>query len=132
MGRDARPGACVLTLLAHVGKCAVKDVERGRRIETAKPWNSPFCSSKEKPAGPPHTDVELNARFVSYCAMKHVHFFVLISRKAKEPVYAIVVVGSIHITDNQTTFMINKVQSIDTKDVPPPCEFFSKFSTLSN
>ena len=123
--------ASVLTLLAHVGKCTVKDLQGGHRIATAKTWNVPFLGVAPQGEGPPHTDIELNAQFISYCTMNNVQYFTLSSRKPQQPVYAMVVVGSAHVTNKVTTFMINKVQIIAAADVDLVCKLFGKLSTLS-
>ena len=124
-------GACVLTLVARVGKCEVKDLEGAHRIATVKTWNVPFLGEAAQGEAPPHTDIELKARFVSYCTMSNVQYFTLSSRKSQQPVYAMVVVGSAHLADNVTTFMINKVQIVDPADVQSICKVFGKLSMLS-
>ena len=80
---------CVFTLLAHVGKCSVADLPAGHRIATTKTWNVPFEEDFNQDDGAPaRADVELNARFVSYCTMSNVQYFTLASRKTNLPTYA--------------------------------------------
>ena len=63
--------------------------------------------------------------------MSNVRHFTLSSHKSKQPVYAMVVVGSAHLADNVTTFMINKVQIVDPADVQSICKVFGKLSMFS-
>ena len=126
-----RPGACVLTLLANVGKCDVKNFEGGHRIETMNAWNVPFLTNTNQDAGPQHTDVKLSARFVSYCTMNNVQFFTLSSRKPKEAVYAVVVITSVHTVDKMNTFMMNKVHVIPETDVLDWSNALKMLSVLS-
>ena len=132
--KDGRRHACgcVFTLLAHVGKCSVADLPAGHRIETTKTWNVPFEEGFNQDDGAPeHADVELNARFVSYCTMSNVQYFTLASRKAKQPTYAMVVLGSSHVSDGITNFMMNKVQLLTSDDIEDTRNLFSKLSVLS-
>jgi hypothetical protein len=127
-------GACVMTMLAHVGKCTTRDLEGGHRIVTAKPWNIPFENQEvadREPEIPQYANEELTAQFVSYCTMNNVQYFTLSSRKAQQPVYAIVVVGSAHVANKVTTFMMNKVQTMAVEDVEPTRQIFAKLCVLS-
>ena len=127
-------GACVMTMLAHVGKCTTSDLEGGHRIVTAKPWNIPFENQEvadREPEIPLYANEELTAQFVSYCTMNSVQYFTLSSRKAQQPVYAIVVVGSAHVANKVTTFMMNKVQTMAVEDVESTRQIFAKLCVLS-
>ena len=130
---DGARQACgsVLTLLAHVGKCSVVDLEAGHRIATAKTWNIPFDPNLVSADGAPeHADAELNAQFVSYCTMSNVQYYTLSSRKGQLPTYAMVVVGSSHVTGGVTTFMIDKVQTLASTDIGATQRLFAKLSLL--
>jgi hypothetical protein len=127
-------GACVMTILAHVGKCTVHDFQGGHRIATEKTWNVPFENQEApevKAEMPPYANDELSAQFISYCTMNNVQCFTLSSRKARQPVYAIVVVGSAHVANKVTTFMMNKVQTIAVEDVEHIRTVFGKLCVLS-
>ena len=124
--------ASVLTLVAHVGKCSVVDLPAGHRIATAKTWNIPFDPSLVLGDGAPeHADTELNAQFISYCTMSNVQNYTLTSRKAHQPTYAMVVLGSSHVTEGVTTFMMNKVQPLASADVAATQKLFGKLSLLA-
>ena len=130
---DGARQACgsVLTLLAHVGKCSVVDLEAGHRIATAKTWNIPFDPILVSGDGAPeHADAVLNAQFISYCTMSNVQYYTLSSRKGQLPTYAMVLLGSSHVTGGITTFMINKVQTLASTDVGAIQKLFGKLSLL--
>ena len=133
--KDGARHACasVLTLLAHVGRCSVLDLPAGHRIATSKTWNVPFEEDFLKSDGAPeHADSELQAHFISYCTMSNVQHFTLSSRKAKQPTYAMVVLGSSHVADGTIKFMLNEVQMLTSDDVASTRKLFRKLSFLSD
>ena len=132
---DGTPHACasVLTLLAHVGRCSVVDLPAGHRIATSTTWNVPFGDNvKQDDGAPEHTDSMLDARFVSYCTMSNVQHFTLSSRKAKQPTYAMVILGSSHVSEGITNFMMNKVQLLTSDDIVAAQKLFTKLSLVSD
>ena len=80
------------------------ELSGGHRIETTKAWNIPFEDNHElNEGGPKHADSELHAQFISHCTMNNVQHFTLSSRKAKQPTYAMVVLGSSHVSRGKPT-----------------------------
>ena len=125
--------SCVLTLVVHVGKCLVTDLPAGHRIATTQTWNVPFEEGfKQDHGAPEHADSELNALYISYCTMSNVQYFTLASHKAKQPTYAMVVLGSSHVPNGITNFMVNKVQLLTSDDIADTRKLFSKLSFLSD
>ena len=62
--------------------------------------------------------------------MSNVQYYTLSSRKGQLPTYAMVLVGSSHVTGGITTFMINKVQTLASTDVGAIQKLFGKLSLL--
>ena len=122
--------ASVLTLIAHVGKSKVSDLPTGHRISSAESWNIPF-QEVQVDGAPEHADMKLNCEIISYCTMENVQYFTLSSRKGREPTYAMVVLGSSHISNKVTNFMANKVQTIAPTDLISVRKAFDKLWLLS-
>ena len=125
--------ACVLTLVAHVGKSKMTDCTGGHRIVSSEIWNIPFMETEPAPSAPEHADAKLVAECISYCTMQNVQCFTMSSRTGKEPYYALIVVSSAHITESSglVTFMVDKVQPITAANVPAYRKALLKLSTLS-
>jgi hypothetical protein len=105
---------CVLSLVAHTGKSKIDDLPNGHRIASKECWDVPFASPPTQPDGAPeHASAKLAGMLASYCSLSNVQFFTLSARKAKEPVYAMVVVVSAHDGEGGTTFMVDKVHVLD-------------------
>ena len=86
---------CVLSLVAHVGNSKIDALPNGHRIASRQCWNIPFeTCTKTDGDGPMHTDKQLKGEITSYCTMSNVQCYTLSSRKAKKPIYAMVVVAS--------------------------------------
>lgn len=125
--------ASVLTLVAHVGRCTVQDLPEGHRIVTVQTWNVPFEEECLKDEGAPeHTDSEVQAQFIAYCTMSNVQHVTLSSRKAKQPTYAAVVLGSSHMHNGATNFMLNKVQILAPAEIAPTRKLFHKLALLGD
>ena len=130
---DGTRHACgsVLTLLAHTGKCDAADLEGGHRLVTTTAWNVPFAEvGVQENGAPEHADSKLEARFIAYCSPTNVQFFTLSSRKGKDPIYALVSLGRSYVTDGTTHFMINKVHTIEPRQVSDAKNLFKKLEML--
>ena len=131
---DGTRHACgsVLTLLAHTGKCDAADFEGGHRLATTTAWNVPFAEvEKQDDGAPEHADSKLNAKFITYCSPTNVQFFTLSSRKAKDPIYALVSLGRSYMANGTPHFMINKVHTIEPRQVSDSKILFKKLQMLS-
>ena len=107
------------------------DLPAGHRIATSKVWNIPFeANHKQDDGAPEHADSEVNARFISYCTMNNVQYFTLSSRKANQATYAVVLLGSSHISEGITNFMMNKAQLVESDDMPNTRKLFETLSFL--
>ena len=114
----------VVTLLAHVGKCQMRESDGGARIMTTKPWNVPFSTTADETGAaehsqtkPPHCDAELQSSFVSYCTTANVQFYTLSSSLGRDPVYALAVIAGAHKEGDRIVYMMDKVQRLQPSDV---------------
>ena len=127
--------ACVLTLVAHIGKSKMTNCAGGHRIVSSEIWNIPFPepAADAEEGAPEHSDAKLGAECISYCTMQNVQSFTMSSRAGKEPYYALIVVSSAHVTESSgfITFMVDKVQPIQSADVPAYRKTLVKLSAIS-
>jgi hypothetical protein len=112
--------SCVLSLIAHVGRSCIQDLLDGHKIVSKSCWNVPFEEPVIKDDGAPeHTDQKAPGELASYCTMQNVQDYTLTSRKPTEPVYALVVISSVHEAKDVRTYMLDKVCVIDKPDSIP-------------
>ena len=132
--------SCVLSLVAHVGRSTVENLENGHKISSRNCWSIPFTQSpavleaNEKEEGTPaYAHQKVLGEMASYCTMQNVQDYTLTSRKAKEALYALVVVSSVHEREGVFTYMLDKVSIIDGPGaVPTLCNLLHSLESISN
>ena len=108
--------SCVLTMIAHTGKSIVQPVGSGHRIVSKEVWNIPFDLLLDRQeSAPEHASRIIDGQVASYCTMDNVQYYTLSSTRAKEPVYAIVVISSVSKHDGKIMYMIDKVAKVEEK-----------------
>ena len=107
--------ACVLSLVAHLGRSIVNNLPGGAKLISSNCWNVPFEDGTPKDTGAPeHTDKKIVGQIASYCTADNVQDVTLTTRRPKETVYALIVVSGVHVVNGVSpslTYMIDKVDS---------------------
>ena len=98
-------------------------------------WNVPFEAPTTKDDGAPeHTDKMIQGDLASYCTMENVQDYTLTGRKPKEPVYALIVISSVHEGkgDNpRHTYMVDKVSIQQSEYIPMIRTLLRKLGTVA-
>ena len=114
--------SCVLSLVAHTGRSVIHDLPGGHKLISTNCWNVPFEEVTSKDSGAPeHADKKIVGEMASYCTPHNVQDFTLTGRRPKEPVYALIVISSVHVVEGGSpslTYMIDKVSLITPETIP--------------
>ena len=126
---------CVLSLVAHVGRSIVDTLPGGHKLVSRDLWNIPFeaPTSKDDDA-PEHADEKIQGDLASYCTMENVQDYTLTSRKPKEPVYALIVISSMHEGKGdspQRTYMVDKVDVQSSENIPMIRNLLQKLAAVA-
>ena len=118
---DSVQASCVLSLVAHVGRSETVNLDGGHKLISKGCWNVPFLTSQEKDDGAPeHADVKILGEVASYCTMENVQDYTLSTRRATEPMYALIVISGVRQApegNNAHVYMVEKVQPVSAADV---------------
>ena len=110
----------MLSLIAHTGKSVVNELPGGHNLVSKDCWNVPFEQPVDPVDGAPeHADKRVPGEIASYCTMNNVQNYTLTSRRSKEAVYALILISSVHESQQGRTYLVDKVQIIDKPDHMP-------------
>ena len=122
MGASAQlQASCVLSLVANIGRSEVKELSGGNKLITQGCWNVPFEEAESKDDGAPeHADKRISGELASYCNAVNVQDYTLTGRKAKEPVYAMIIISSVQEASGVHTYMVDKVNThmVSKENIP--------------
>ena len=127
--------ACVLSLVAHIGRSSVSNLPGGHKLISKDVWNVPFeAPTTTEDGAPEHADKKIQGDLASYCTMENVQDYTLTGRKPKEPVYALIVISSVHEGkgDNpRHTYMVDKVSIQQSENIPMICNLLMKLRAVA-
>ena len=137
-GSTQLKAACVLTLVAHIGRSSIKELPNGNKLVSREIWNIPFFDATEdgrqpECGAPEHADKRIIGELASYCTNDNVQDYTLTSHKPKEPVYAVVIVSSVQEVSGVTTYMVDKVNThmINSSNISSVRSLFRKLARIA-
>ena len=127
--------SCVLSLVAHTGRSAMKTLPGGTKLISKGGWNVPFEEATTPEDGAPeHADKKIPGELASYCTNDNVQDYTLTGRNPKEPVYAMIIISSVQEASGVNTFMVDKVNThiVDKDSIPTIRSLLRKLARLSS
>ena len=105
--------ACVLSLVAHVGRSIVDILPGGHKLVSKDSWTIPLEAPTTKDDDvPEHAHKGIQGDLASYCTRENVQDYTLTGCKPREPFYALIVISSVHEGTGDTprrTYMVDKL-----------------------
>ena len=122
-------------MVANTGRSVIHDLPGGHKLVSKECWNVPFADGPKKQDGAPeHADKKIIGELASYCTLNNVQDYTLTTRRAKDAVYALIVISSMHEAPGGTphqVYMVDKVSILNrSADVPMIRDLLGKLASI--